>query len=263
MDSHINPLNARHIQNMSETKTLEHHWGYADHALPCPRDVKTCEYLDLVYSGHDYSMLFVGIFWAMAIGVLLIWAFARSIWTLPKADKFLVVGHGKIVYTTSKPSAIVKGTMASFFQSHFLPDSIRVIFGRTTRLQVSLIFIPVSTMQPYFPFLEIALAGIIFSPYPFILTVYSLLLANARIFFEVMRYRIYYLNMIFNGPSNGEPRPFFLLVLMAAMLLLAWVIVCDLFEACVRWTIRERGTLTQIFAYSFCLAFLVRLSGLR
>ncbi|KAH7169388.1 hypothetical protein DER46DRAFT_681067 [Fusarium sp. MPI-SDFR-AT-0072] len=199
---------------MSEAKTLEHHWGYADHALPCPRDVKTCEYLDLVYSGHDYSMLFVGIFWAMAIGVLLIWAFARSIWTLPKADKFLVVGHGKVVYTTSKPSAIVKGTMASFFRSHFLPDSIRVIFGRTTRLQVSLIFIPVSTMQPYFPFLEIALA------------------ANARIFFEVMRYRIYYLNMIFNGPSNGEPRPFFLFVLMAAMLLLAWVIIYPDFALC-------------------------------
>ncbi|KAF4339536.1 ferric reductase FRE2 precursor [Fusarium beomiforme] len=141
MDSLVKPLNARHIQNMSEAKTLEHHWGYADRALPCPRDVKTCEYLDLVYSGHDHSMLFVGIFWAMATGVLLIWAFARRIWSSPRAFEFLVVDHERVRSLSVNRSAKIKRTMASFFRSYLLPDSVRVIFGRTTRLQVSLLSI--------------------------------------------------------------------------------------------------------------------------
>ncbi|KAF9767865.1 hypothetical protein IL306_014908 [Fusarium sp. DS 682] len=141
MGSLANSLNARHIQNMSEAKTLQHHWGYADRALPCPKDVKTCEYLDLVYSGHDYSMLFVGIFWAMATGILLIWAFARRIWPSPKADEFMVVDSEKIVSTTANRSARVKRTMASFLRSYLLSDSIRIIFGRTTRLQVTLLSI--------------------------------------------------------------------------------------------------------------------------
>ncbi|RBR12829.1 hypothetical protein FVER53590_14005 [Fusarium verticillioides] len=141
MDSLANPLYARHIQNMSEAKTLEHHWGYADRALPCPRDVKTCEYLDLVYSGHDNSILFVGIFWAMAAGILLLWVFARKVWASSKADEFLVVDHEKLVSSTSNRSVRLKKTAAAFLRSYLLPDSVRAIFGRTTRFQVLLLSI--------------------------------------------------------------------------------------------------------------------------
>ncbi|KAF5600363.1 ferric reductase FRE2 precursor [Fusarium pseudoanthophilum] len=141
MDSLVNPLHARHIQNMSEAEPLQHHWGYAGRALPCARDVKTCEYLDLVYSGHDNSMLFVGIFWAMATGILLLWVFARNVWASPKADEFLVVDNEKLVSSTRNRSARLKKTAAAFLRSYLLPDSLRAVFGRTTRLQVSLLSI--------------------------------------------------------------------------------------------------------------------------
>ncbi|CEI67770.1 hypothetical protein FVEN_g9575 [Fusarium venenatum] len=141
MDSHRSLLGARHIQNMSEASTLEPHWGYADRALPCVKDAKTCQYLDLVYSGHDFSMLFVGIFWAMAIGILLIWAFCRKIWSSPKADEFFIVDNEKTISSTNNRQTRVKRAVASFFRSYLLPDSIRLIFGRTTRLQVTLLAI--------------------------------------------------------------------------------------------------------------------------
>ncbi|OBS29662.1 hypothetical protein FPOA_03601 [Fusarium poae] len=141
MDSHRSFLGARHIQNMSEATELEPHWGYADRALPCVKDAKTCQYLDLVYSGHDFSMLFVGIFWAMAVGVLLIWAFSRKIWSSPRADEFLIVDNETAVSSTNNRNTRVKRTVASFFRSYLLPDSIRLIFGRTTRLQVTLLAI--------------------------------------------------------------------------------------------------------------------------
>ncbi|RGP69712.1 ferric reductase fre2 precursor [Fusarium sporotrichioides] len=139
MDSLVNFLGARHIQNMSEASELEPHWGYADRALPCVKDAKTCQYLDLVYSGHDYSMLFVGIFWAMAIVVLFIWAFCRKISSSPRADEFIIVDNEKALSSTTNRPTRVKRAMASFLRSYLLPDSIRIIFGRTTRLQVVLL----------------------------------------------------------------------------------------------------------------------------
>ncbi|SPJ78780.1 related to ferric reductase FRE2 precursor [Fusarium torulosum] len=144
MESLMNFLSVRHTPDTSEATILEPHWGYTDRALPCARDVKTCQYLDLVYSGHDFSMLFVGIFWAIAIGILLAWALARNIWPSARMDEFMVVDTEKVVCTTTNRGGRVKSTMASFFRSYLLPDSIRIIFGRTTRLQVSLLLILVT-----------------------------------------------------------------------------------------------------------------------
>ncbi|KAL4723494.1 hypothetical protein ACLX1H_009129 [Fusarium chlamydosporum] len=141
MASLMNSLGARHIQNMSEATSLEPHWGYADRALPCVKDVKTCQYLDLVYSGHDFSMLFVGIFWAITIGVLFTWALGRKIWPSPKADEFLIVDSEKVASSTTSRQSRIRRTVASYIRSYLLPDSIRRIFGRTTRLQVSLLAI--------------------------------------------------------------------------------------------------------------------------
>jgi ferric-chelate reductase len=86
-------------------------------------------------------MLFVGIFWSMAIGVLLIWAFSRKIWSSPKADEFVIVDSEKIVSSTTNRRTRLYRAVASFVRSYLLPDSIRAIFGRTTRLQVSLLAI--------------------------------------------------------------------------------------------------------------------------
>lgn len=129
-----------HTLDTSEATTLEPHWGYTDRALPCARDVKTCQYLDLVYSVHDHSMLFVGIFWAKAIGILLAWVLARNIWPSASTDEFMADTE-KLVCTTASREGRVKRTVASLFRSYLLPDSIRIIFGRTTRLQVSLLLI--------------------------------------------------------------------------------------------------------------------------
>lgn len=141
MDSRMNFLRVRHTPDTSEATTLEPHWGYSDRALPCARDVKTCQYLDLVYLGHDHSMLYVGIFWAIAIGVLLAWALARNISPSAKTDEFMVVDTEKVVCTTASRVGRVKRSVASFFRSYLLPDSIRIVFGRTTRVQVSLLLI--------------------------------------------------------------------------------------------------------------------------
>ncbi|KAM6478402.1 hypothetical protein HDV62DRAFT_371531 [Trichoderma sp. SZMC 28011] len=45
-------LDARHIQNLGDATHLEHHWGYADRAVPCTNDKGSCEYLHLVYSAQ-------------------------------------------------------------------------------------------------------------------------------------------------------------------------------------------------------------------
>ncbi|CAG7558107.1 unnamed protein product [Fusarium equiseti] len=141
MESLARALSARHIQNMSEAETLEPHWGYADRALPCAKDAKTCQYLDLVYSGHDYSMLFVGIFWAIVIAVLFTWAFARKMWPSPKADEFLIADGEKVFSSTINRQNRMQRTVSSFVRSYLLPDSLRIVFGRTTRLQVFLLAI--------------------------------------------------------------------------------------------------------------------------
>ncbi|KAJ4112136.1 hypothetical protein NW768_011715 [Fusarium equiseti] len=141
MESFTMALGVRHIQNMSEAETLEPHWGYADRALPCVKDAKICQYLDLVYSGHDYSMLFAGIFWVMAIGVLFVWAFARKMWPSPKTDEFLIADGEKTFSSTINRQNRMQRTMGSFSRSYLLPDSLRIVFGRTTRLQVSLLAI--------------------------------------------------------------------------------------------------------------------------
>ncbi|KAJ4005949.1 hypothetical protein NW752_001195 [Fusarium irregulare] len=141
MESLTRALGARHIQNMSEAETLEPHWGYADRALPCAKDAKTCAYLDLVYSGHDYSMLFVGIFWAIAIAVLFTWAFARKMWPSPRADEFSIADGEKVFSSTINRQNRMQRTVGSFVRSYLLPDSLHIVFGRTTRLQVSLLAI--------------------------------------------------------------------------------------------------------------------------
>lgn len=121
-------LNARHIQNFSAATTLEPHWGYADRALPCTSDAGSCAYLDVVYASHDRGMLYSGIMWCAIGGILLTWAVYHQV---AASDTYLVAA-------TSHPRGLrrVQNAFASFSRRYFLPDAARVIFGRTTRLQV-------------------------------------------------------------------------------------------------------------------------------
>ncbi|KAL7910602.1 ferric reductase like transmembrane component domain-containing protein [Trichoderma velutinum] len=117
---------------MPDATHLEPHWGYADRAVPCTNDKDSCEYLDLVYSAHDLSMLYAGILWISIGGVLLCWTLHRIYnlpsYTLPKP------------LTTLEPASTRLGrTVRSATRRFLLRDSIRSIFGRTTRLQVTIL----------------------------------------------------------------------------------------------------------------------------
>ncbi|KAL7807887.1 ferric reductase like transmembrane component domain-containing protein [Trichoderma aethiopicum] len=122
-------LSVRHIQNMSDAAQLEPHWGYADRALPCTNDKGSCEYLDLVYSAHDLSMLYAGVLWATIGAILVLWALHRRL-GLPS--------HTPIApYSTRESTSARLGRTARVtIQRYLLPESILAVFGRTTRLQV-------------------------------------------------------------------------------------------------------------------------------
>ncbi|WVF70015.1 hypothetical protein IAT40_004801 [Kwoniella sp. CBS 6097] len=107
----------RHIQNMSEAKSLEPHWGYADRAVPCTNDAGSCEYLDIVYHSHDLGMLYSGILWSVIIGGLLLWG---------------------LLLRSGATSSRISRTLGTLSRRWLLPDikRTRFLFGRTTRLQV-------------------------------------------------------------------------------------------------------------------------------
>ncbi|SCV54648.1 related to ferric reductase FRE2 precursor [Fusarium fujikuroi] len=126
----LNQLDARHIQNMSEAKTLEPHWGYADRALPCTNDKGSCEYLDLVYYAHDLGMLYSGILWATILAVFFLWAILRHVGK-PSSPAITLGANPKAGL------AKVRSSLSSFTRQYLLPDACRAIFGRTTRFQVA------------------------------------------------------------------------------------------------------------------------------
>lgn len=132
-----NHLSARHIQNLSEAASLEKHWGYVDRAVPCTNDPGSCAYLDQVYGSHDRTMVYSGIFWAIIAGILLLWSIGRRVFPSPRADEMAAgpVDSERLAEITGRRSRI-RRTAASLIRRYLLPDSVRFIFGRTTRLQV-------------------------------------------------------------------------------------------------------------------------------
>ncbi|KAF2713431.1 hypothetical protein K504DRAFT_461952 [Pleomassaria siparia CBS 279.74] len=127
-----------HIQNLSEAKSLEPHWGYVPRSLPCTNDAGSCEYLDIVYHSHDLGILYSGIFWASLGVILLVWAVGRQVLhPQPSGLRLPIIippGEG----TTSRPGFFqrLQQTLSSLARRHLLPDASRPIFGRTTRTQV-------------------------------------------------------------------------------------------------------------------------------
>ncbi|KAJ5709845.1 hypothetical protein N7493_009437 [Penicillium malachiteum] len=118
----------RHIQDLSNATELEHHWGYADRAVPCTNDAGSCSYLDAVYSAHDNGMMYTGIIWATIGGILFLWVLLRQ------------SSHSSIPLSiqTTRLSGIrkIRISMAAVTRRYLLPDASRWIFGRTSRLQV-------------------------------------------------------------------------------------------------------------------------------
>lgn len=136
MASIMNGLAARHIQNMSEASALEPHWGYADRAVPCTNDPGSCEYLDVVYHSHDLGIWYSGIFWATVGGILFLWGIGRRLLPSPQADQQIPLRSGEHSQVGQSAVQRFKKTVSSYSRQYFLPDALRPIFGRTTRLQV-------------------------------------------------------------------------------------------------------------------------------
>ncbi|KXH62171.1 ferric reductase like transmembrane component [Colletotrichum nymphaeae SA-01] len=137
MDSQLkSQVAARHIQNLSDATTIEPHWGYVDRALPCTNDAGSCAYLDVVYASHDLGMLYVGILWAVIGAILLLWAVGRR--SLPSLSEEDVLRAALLEDTRASKSFLnrLRQTASSAINRYLLPDCVRPIFGRTTRLQV-------------------------------------------------------------------------------------------------------------------------------
>ncbi|KAK2073417.1 hypothetical protein P8C59_007703 [Phyllachora maydis] len=112
------------IQNFTDANTTWY-WGFGGRVVPCTRDAGACAYLESIYSGHEHSMLFVGIFWASLAGLVLVWALAR-----------LSLGR-----TTRQRAGLGRLTaaLAALARRHLLrpaPAPLRRLFGHTTRLQL-------------------------------------------------------------------------------------------------------------------------------
>lgn len=128
-------LQSRHIQNFSEAKILEPHWGYANRALPCTNDAGSCRYLDIVYHSHDLGILYSGILWASLLGLLFIWWTVRHVF--PNHHRSLKLDGPEAEYETSSNTvARLRASLLSRTRRYLLPEFARPIFGHTTRLQI-------------------------------------------------------------------------------------------------------------------------------
>ena len=136
MVSLLNTLPARHIQNLSDAITLQHHWGYADRAIPCTNDAGSCAYLDSVYHSHDLGMLYCGILWATLGAVLFIWAIGRRLCQPSELHQVTLSEKERLSSVPQHGIRRLWNTFASFGRHRLLQDCLRSVFGRTTRLQV-------------------------------------------------------------------------------------------------------------------------------
>ncbi|KAI5865294.1 ferric reductase like transmembrane component-domain-containing protein [Durotheca rogersii] len=139
LETHLSP---RHIQDFSQAQGLQKHWGYADRVVPCTNDVGSCEYLDQVYAAHDQTMVFSGIFWAIVAGILFLWAIGRKVFPSRRADQVIpTTADSESQAAKAGRAWRLRRTAASLTRRYLLPDSIRSVFGRTTRLQVLILTI--------------------------------------------------------------------------------------------------------------------------
>ncbi|GKZ52407.1 hypothetical protein AnigIFM49718_000286 [Aspergillus niger] len=128
-----------HIQDFSQDSSLEYHWGYVARQVPCTKDAGTCAYLDAVYHGHDVSMLYSFILWAVIVGILFLWALGGR---LIRFDRSVARSSSPKPIRQSGPYRLSR-TIKALVRRHLLPETLPWVFGHTTRLQV-LIFLILS-----------------------------------------------------------------------------------------------------------------------
>ncbi|KAI8220959.1 Ferric/cupric reductase transmembrane component 2 [Colletotrichum sp. SAR 10_86] len=134
-------------QNISNGGVVDY-WGYAGRVVPCTNDAGTCEYFESVYGGHERGMLYTGIIWATLGGILFAWAIGRHIWGPPSGAEAIVMStitksasgeeRKNPNVESSGPGGLrrLRAAATATCRYYTLPESMRFVFGRTTRLQV-------------------------------------------------------------------------------------------------------------------------------
>ncbi|KAG7102791.1 Ferric reductase transmembrane component 4 like protein [Verticillium longisporum] len=131
------------------------HYGYHPRTLPCTADQANCDYLDALWEANDLGMVYSGILWLIAGAVLLLVAVGRRSLLSRRTRPFVFTTTSDKSEDESAPltatehskspsPAVVSRPLraaAATARSYLLPDSIRFIFGRTTRLQVLILAI--------------------------------------------------------------------------------------------------------------------------
>jgi len=127
----MNSLIPRHIQDLGAPSNVVKHWGYDDQPVPCTSDAKSCEYLAIVYHSHDLGVLYNAILWATILGILLIWGSVRL-------TQFWLTKGTNVQLRRSQNGTLdrLKRSLTAWRRHYLLPESMRSIFGRTTRLQI-------------------------------------------------------------------------------------------------------------------------------
>ncbi|KAK4222750.1 putative ferric reductase transmembrane component [Podospora fimiseda] len=133
-------LRRQHIQNFSAASELEPHWGYASRVIPCVSDPGSCEYLDLVYGAHDRGLIYTAYVWCSVLCILLLWGLSRRIFPArePVDDLISQLSQNGESPQRSQHSFLTRTyrAIASTLRRYLLPNSVRALFGHTTRLQV-------------------------------------------------------------------------------------------------------------------------------
>ncbi|KAI6246335.1 Ferric/cupric reductase transmembrane component 2 [Erysiphe necator] len=144
-----------HIQDPTTAKELIPHWGYGDRVVPCINDAGTCAYLDALYRSHDLSMIYSFSFWAIIVGIFVIWIVARLLNKYSQKEtqtRAELEGQRK-----SKSNTLltrIYRTTCSFLHRHLYPVFPGSTFGHVSRLQV-LVFAVISTYISIFSLIGI------------------------------------------------------------------------------------------------------------
>ncbi|CCU80151.1 ferric-chelate reductase [Blumeria hordei DH14] len=126
-----------HIQDYSETSSLEKHWGFEPRIMPCTADTGTCQYLDAVYHAHDLSMLYTFILWAIILGILSVWVGLRVVRRFSKeTDSVIFEVDGQQRVSPSNLHRRLVYTTTAYLRRRLLPESLTLIFGHVSRLQL-------------------------------------------------------------------------------------------------------------------------------
>ncbi|PKS12639.1 hypothetical protein jhhlp_000847 [Lomentospora prolificans] len=134
-------VSPRHIQDFTQAKDTEPHWGYADRVVPCVNDPGSCAYLDEVYAAHDLGMIYIGVFWLTIVAILTVWGAVhwRSKLSGDKArlNTTSSAEQARTVSVQPTSTRLKRAALASI-RRHLLPEAF-FPFGRASRLQVTIL----------------------------------------------------------------------------------------------------------------------------